>query len=177
MAQIEPIIPFILSWEGGFSNNSNDLGGATFKGVTLKTYTYYCKLKKLPTPSVEDLKMINTEVFTDILRTLFWNKALADEINSQAVANIITDWLWCSGIYAIKETQQTLGVTADGIMGGHTIAAINNSDSKELFEQIKSRRIAFLNRIVERNHTQNIFLKGWLRRVNSITYENISLNE
>ena len=31
-------MPFIIRWEGGFSNNPLDKGGPTMKGVTLKTY-------------------------------------------------------------------------------------------------------------------------------------------
>lgn len=177
MAKIEPIIPFILSWEGGFSNNVYDAGGATYRGVTLNTFTYYCELKNLPVPTVEDLKKIDMEVFTDIFRVLFWDRLSADKISDQSVANILVDWLWCSGIYAVKETQQILRVKADGIMGEITLSAINNYEPKHLFEQIKSSRIAFLNRIVERNYTQKIFLRGWLRRVESLSYDKILLNE
>lgn len=43
---------FILSWEGGFANDPDDLGGATNSGVTLSTYRMYYGQDK----TVEDLK-------------------------------------------------------------------------------------------------------------------------
>ena len=38
MARIEILSPFILSWEGGFTNHPADKGGATNKGVTIATW-------------------------------------------------------------------------------------------------------------------------------------------
>lgn len=38
MADIKVLVPFILSWEGGFVNDPDDKGGATNKGVTIATW-------------------------------------------------------------------------------------------------------------------------------------------
>ena len=38
MSEIKKIIPFITKAEGGFSNNKNDNGGATMRGITLSTF-------------------------------------------------------------------------------------------------------------------------------------------
>ena len=53
MADINKLKPFILKWEGGFVNDKKDLGGATNKGVTLKTYKVYCEQKGKAVPTVE----------------------------------------------------------------------------------------------------------------------------
>ena len=38
MADYKILKPFILKWEGGFVNDPNDFGGATYKGITLATF-------------------------------------------------------------------------------------------------------------------------------------------
>lgn len=37
-----------MGWGGGFANDPHDSGGATFRGITIGTYTHYCKLKGKP---------------------------------------------------------------------------------------------------------------------------------
>mgnify|MGYP002949897228 CR=1 FL=1 len=49
MARIEILSPFILSWEGGFTNHPADKGGATNKGVTIATWKA-CLLYTSPSP-------------------------------------------------------------------------------------------------------------------------------
>jgi lysozyme family protein len=170
MAKIELLVPFILKWEGGYVNDPDDLGGATNKGITIGTYEHYCKLKGYPKPTIERLKNISNEQWTDVLKTLFWDKWKADEINNQSVANILVDWVWASGGYGIKLPQKILGVTIDGIVGAKTIAAVNNREAKELFYSIKNERIAFIDRICESRPANKKFKKGWLNRLNDIKY-------
>jgi len=51
MANIAKLEPHILKWEGGWSNDPNDKGGPTMKGVTIAVYTLYCRSKGKPIPS------------------------------------------------------------------------------------------------------------------------------
>ena len=102
MADVKKLAPFILKWEGGFVNDPDDLGGATNMGVTIATYEAYCRKKGYPKPTIERLKNLSKEEWTEILKTMYWDRWKADEIKSQSVANILVDWIWASGIHGIK---------------------------------------------------------------------------
>lgn len=172
MAKIELLVPKILKWEGGFANHPNDKGGATNKGITIGTFTHYRKLKGLSQPSVEELKNISNEEWMDILKTLYWDKWKADQINNQSIANFLVDWVWASGVYGIKYPQQELGVVADGVVGSRTLTAVNEyPNQKELFQKLWDRRKQHFESIVQRNPSQKVFLKGWMNRLNDYKFE------
>lgn len=178
MARIDILAPFILSWEGGFSNHPNDTGGATNKGVTIATWKAQGYDKDGDGDiDVADIKLITEEdAVKVVMKPHFWDRWKADQIRSQSVANIVVDWVWGSGKHGITEVQKLLGVTADGIVGAKTLAALNAQDPKLLFARIKQARVAFLQRIVKRRPSQNVFLKGWLRRLNAINYGSLTCN-
>ena len=46
MAEFKKYAPKLLQLEGGYTNHPEDLGGATNKGVTYKTYKEYCGQEK-----------------------------------------------------------------------------------------------------------------------------------
>lgn len=170
MANYKQLIPFILKWEGGFSNDPKDLGGATMKGVTLKTYTDYCRRKGLPKPTVEDLKKIPDSHWGDIFKSMYWDRWKADQILSQAVANLLVDWVWLSGSYSITTTQRFLGFKGsdvDGRVGPKTIKAINDAGPK-LFDGLYKERIAYIERIVKARPANLKFRRGWLNRLRDL---------
>lgn len=164
------LVPFILKWEGGFVDDPDDLGGATNRGVTIGTYATYCKKKGYPAPTVERLKNLSEKDWAEILKTMYWDRWKADEIKSQSVANILVDWVWASGVNGIKIPQKVLGVTADGIVGAKTLAALNARNPKELFEGIREARVQFIEDICRKRPANNKFKKGWLNRINSLQY-------
>ena len=172
MAKVEKLIPFIRKWEGGFVNDKYDLGGATNKGVTIKTYEAYCRRKGYPRPTVERLKAMPDEHWREILKEMYWDRWKADRIICQSVANILVDWVWASGTYGIKIPQKMLGVKVDGIVGNKTLSAINEyPDQRELFRKIKQERIDFIDRICNSRPENNRFKKGWLNRLNDLKFE------
>ena len=80
-----------------------------------------------------------------------------------------------------------LGVTADGIVGPKTIAAVNACNPDKLFDRIYRARVDFLKGIVNTSiatyerkigrkatekellkYTQKRFLRGWLNRLADI---------
>jgi lysozyme family protein len=167
MADAKKLIPFILKWEGGFANHPNDKGGATNKGITIATFRHFFGSGA----TVEQLKAMTDEQWETVFRKGFWNPFKGNEIKNQSIANICVDWAWGSGATtAIKQVQRLLGVAADGVVGNITLGAINNAEPEKLFEKIKSARLAFVEAIVKRDASQQVFLKGWRNRINSIQY-------
>lgn len=189
MANIEKFIPILFRWEAGitmkagetienaflrakksgWANDPKDNGGATMIGVTIGTYRSYCKYKGKKVPSATDLKNIPYKEWRDIVHTMYWSKWKADLINDQAVANMIVDWVWASGQgIGIKRVQKLLNLTADGIVGPKTIAAINAANSTELVKKVYDARAAHFNAIVKANPSQKKWLKGWINRIDYI---------
>lgn len=172
MANLNKLKPFILKWEGGFVNDPDDLGGATNKGITFATYCHYRKLKGISEPAIlDDLKNISDSEWTEILKTMYWDKWQADRINNQSVANILVDWLWGSGVHGIKRPQKILGVQVDGIVGDKTINALNACDPMEIYFAIKNDRIRFIDEICKARPANEKFRKGWLNRINDFKFE------
>lgn len=169
MAVINNIVPKILKWEGGFVNDPDDLGGATNKGVTIKTFRGFYGQDK----TVEDLKNLTNAQWMHIAKKGFWDKVGGDNIKDQSVAEILFDFAWGSGVYRANKLVQTLlnryfnqNLTIDGVTGPKTQAAINSVDPKKLFNKIWDYRHEYLHQIV-RSRPQNAkFLNGWLKRLN-----------
>ena len=176
MAQADILIPFVLSWEGGYVNNPDDKGGPTNMGVTLSTYSRYCRYKAYPRPTIERLQNLPMDTWHEIFKIFYWNVCRADEIENQAIANLVVDWFWCSGKWAIKYTQQVLGVEPDGVVGPITLAALNSMSPLPLFTSLWNRRELHFKALAHRKG-QGQFLKGWLNRLHSITYHGLINNE
>ena len=167
MADKNKLIPIIKNWEGGYSDNPNDRGGATNSGVTLAVYqSVYGKNK-----TKNDLKRMTNEQWDYIFTKLYWNKWKADEIKNQSIANILVDWVWMSGYGTIKKIQALFGLTADGIVGNKTISYINSHDQEDVFNKIWNRRKQFYESLVKNNPSQKVFLKGWMNRLNTFKFQ------
>ena len=172
MADVRKLAPFILKWEGGFVNDPDDLGGATNMWVTIGTWKS-CGYDKDGDGDidVDDLHLLTREdVVNRVLKPHYWDRWKADEIKSQSVANILVDWVWASGAHGIKIPQRLLGVTADGIVGPKTIATVNAKNPRELFDMIKIARFDFIEDICRKRPTNNKFKRGWMNRINDISY-------
>lgn len=155
----------ILKWEGGYAGNI-DQYACTMRGVTIDTFQkYYGKNK-----TCSDLKKLTDSQWEYIFKKGFWDKWSADYIESQAIANLVVDWVWASGKYGIIFPQRILGVKDDGIVGPKTINAINKyPNQKELFQKLWNRRKKHFEDIAGSGYKKK-FLKGWLNRLNDFKW-------
>ena len=172
MADVKLLTPKILQFEGGYVNDPTDRGGATNMGITLKSWQAIGYDKNGDGVIDEsDIKLLICDDFTIILKKYFWDKWHADDINSQGIAEILVDWVWGSWEAGFKRPQKILGVVPDGLIGSHTIAAINNHpDPQCLFNAIQQDRLKFIDEIIADHPEQIRFEKGWKNRILAYQY-------
>jgi lysozyme family protein len=175
MADHRQIVPFFIKWEGGLSNDKSDsassntcpvlidgVGGYhTNKGVT---YTAWCGV--FGTRQNERFVEMNEHDWGLIFKSKYWDAVKGDDINSQAIANVLLSWAWGSGARtAVKQIQRVVGVTVDGSIGPQTLGAINADDEVQLFDECIKARESFFRYISNKNPKNKRFLKGWLNRL------------
>lgn len=73
-------LTFVLRWEGGWSDNAADPGGATMKGITLATFTAWRAAQYQSAPTKADLKAISDDEVTAIYWYWYWLKAGCDSL-------------------------------------------------------------------------------------------------
>lgn len=157
--------------EGGFSNHPKDPGGATMKGVTLKTYTAYRLAKHLAKPTVSDLKRISDSEVEEIFTRQYWAPVHGDELPA-GLDIIVADFSFNSGGgQAVKELQRVVTALgfdtagADGKFGEHTraaiIAAMRQVGEDRVINAYQDKRLAFMQSL----STWPTFKGGWTTRV------------
>lgn len=164
---LDAIIDKILKAEGGYVNNPNDNGGPTNFGVTQATYTRY-----LGRPAtIDDIKKMPIAHARDIFKKQYY---YAPKINllPEDLQPVVTDACVLYGPKrAIIFLQKVVDVAEDGVLGPATAKAADNFISVhgivDAVNYYVEERIEFCERIVARNPSQKIFLKGWKNRANT----------
>lgn len=178
MAQFEKAYEKVKKFEGGYANNPSDRGGETYVGIARvhfpkwKGWEIIDKYKQSEHSSKELNKVLQGNGQLDVMveyfyKVNFWNEIHGDEIINQLIADNIMDFAVNSGVSrAVKYAQRIAGTVEDGDMGAKTIKAINQS-VEGFVTRYKSARLTFLAKIVARDESQRVFMKGWTDRVQS----------
>jgi lysozyme family protein len=174
MASFDAYFPALLKHEGGFVDDPVDRGGATNKGITMKTFQSCARQNLGIDPTLDNLKALTDAQAAKIYKPMYWDKVRGDDIALQELANIVFDFQVNSGAHAAKLLQRVLNdmgatppLTVDGSIGSGTMGALTGMDQKDVYRRYKQGRIDFYQDLVAQNPEQGRFLKGWLNRVNS----------
>lgn len=138
----DKMLKFVLLREGGYSNNPNDKGGETNKGITYQTYNSYRKSKGLPIKSV---KYITDEEVRDIYYNNYYKASGADKIQNPKLAAYVFDTAVNMGVSRAKE-----------------LLAKSGGDLKT-YEQLRRNKYK---QFAEYDSSQQRFLQGWNNRIN-----------
>ena len=173
MADFEKGFKIVIEHEGGYVDNKFDNGGKTNWGITQKVAKqngYTGDMKKLP-----------IETAKEIYKKNYWDKLKLDVVHNQEVANELFDTGVNMGVRtASKFFQRSINLLnraehnysnlrVDGSIGVKTIAtfsSMNEQDQKYILKLLNIFQGAKYIKICEKNEDQEIFIRGWLKRVN-----------
>lgn len=142
MGDLSLCLPVTLKFEGGFSDNPKDPGGATMNGITLATFRRY-----RPNATVADLKAISPEVRQVIYNDGYWRPIAGDTLPS-----------------GVDLAAFDFGVNSGPAQAKKALAATANAAPVARVSAICARRSSLLHVL----KTWKAFGKGWAARVNEV---------
>lgn len=159
MNNFEFAITFILTAEGGFSDDPNDPGNWTSGKIgdgTLRGTKYGISAASYPNL---DIKSLTPEQASQIYRHDFYERYHFDSINSPIITTLIMDAAILQGPFnAITIAQSLVNVTTDGIVGPLTLRALNTCDTILFSRRFTAKRITSLPAVPR-------YRDGWTERI------------
>ena len=167
-SRFEKFWPIILEHEGGLVDNKNDLGGVTKYGISLRyIIDEMIDINKDGKIDRNDIYAVTHEDAKEIYYELFYKRMRLEYIKNDALALELLDMGINAGFKtAIMLLQELLKTQRDGIIGYLTITGIDNYKGN-IVKDYKNKRINYYKLIAERRPQNMVFLKGWLKRVDT----------
>lgn len=165
MAEFTAAYKKMIRNEGGFVNHKvkGDRGGQTYAGIARAFHGNWAGWQLIDNGDVSSEQLRN--LVMDFYRDKFWNRLMANDIESQKIAESLFDFSVNAGIRtAVKLAQLVVGSTPDGIIGVNTLAKLNNTDEELFISKYALVKVTRYTEIVRRDRSQSKFLLGWLNR-------------
>lgn len=167
---VDSMISDIIRREGGFVDHPADRGGPTRYGITHKTLARYLGREV----TRDDVRQLSRELATEIYRRAYYLEPRIDALPSSARAFLFDSAVNHGPRRAIKFLQQVLNAASfgplgvDGLAGPQTRRQARKASETMglwLLAALAEERRMFYRLIVERDPSQRVFLKGWMKRV------------
>lgn len=165
ISAFQDALKFTLFAEGGYSDNPEDSGGPTNYGITQGTWDEYTSAQGLPPSPVDRLPLSTAKV---IYQHMYWEAGHCPAL-PEKLAICHFDWCVNHGVQGAALTlQAALGVYQDGIIGPITLAAAAKCAVWPTVTKYLALREAWYQTDVDQNPSQEVFLDGWLNRVDNL---------
>lgn len=166
MANFDQYLPQLLQFEGGYVDDPADPGGATNKGITLRTFQVHAQTLLGVAPTLANLQALSDQQAATLYRSLYWDPLQGDQIALQCLAEDLFDFYVNAGVHAVFLLQRLLGapVAVDGVFGADTLAALQASDQRSLYARYRQGRLDYYRQLAAQHPLLQRFLAGWLRR-------------
>jgi lysozyme family protein/endonuclease YncB( thermonuclease family) len=166
MTNFDKAMKHVLKEEGGWSDNPNDSGGATNKGITIGSYSEYLNR---PATKAELRSISNSQV-----RAIYkerWDKIRGDEINNLKVSLPLFDQTFNKGSRPVGHLKQILGLPKNGTVTPEMVEKINqlsSDESKKVQIEFLEKEMNDYQEIVKRRPENKVFSNGWKKRINNL---------
>jgi lysozyme family protein len=174
MSNFNTALNLILKHEGGYANNPLDRGGETYQGIARNYNASWAGWAILDNIANKTWNAVYSQLDYHVeafYKSQYWDRHKLGGIQSQAIANLVFDWLVNSG-QAGRQIQQVLvsmgqNIVVDNVIGQQTVNAINAVNQAELNNKIVSARVAYYQSGVYEGWLDSSFLNGLISRAES----------
>lgn len=151
-----------LVYEGGWSDNPRDPGGATYQGVTQSVYDTWRLAHGLPQQSV---RLMAVDERGAIYRSRYWGQSGCGALKA-GLDYAVFDFSVNSGVRrSVRTLQSMVGAVADGVLGPVTVNHVDIYTAAHgavgIISDLCTARLRFLRGL----STWVDFGRGWERRV------------
>jgi lysozyme family protein len=192
MADFKEAYKKTMGHEGYYSNDPDDLGGETWKGIARRFHPKWSGWKIIDAyknepnfpNSIKDNYELEEKV-KEFYKTVFWDELLGDQIPSQYIGEEMFDTAVNTGVErAVKFLQTALNVlnrheklynnlNVDGAAGHNTLKALKallaiKGEEMVLYKVLNILQGYHYVTITLKSESQERFMRGWLKRVDFI---------
>lgn len=160
----------VRKYEGYYANHEHDKGLETYAGITKKynsNWEGWKYVKKHPlkwNQPVTGKDSLITEFYVLDFYLNIWVQEGFNKLTNQEVANYLFDTrIHLSRRSVIKLMNRTYGLDLDK----HTLEWVDSSFDTLDVRSLKSARIRYYAKLIERDSTQRIFKVNWFKRANT----------
>lgn len=163
----------VLKHEGGYVDNKNDKGKKTNWGITQAVYETFLKRKLSDAEAESVMRNMPRSHAIAIYKKNYWDVVKGDQL-PYAVAVALFDQAVNRGHQsAIKQAQGILKIPQDGVAGPQFVNSVKalvsvKGNEKAFLDKYLAASKVFYTNLAKNNPTQAEFLKGWLKRVDSL---------
>jgi lysozyme family protein len=177
------ILLWIAESEGGFAERQEEPGGSVNRGVTLATFDHWrVFVKKMPKPTIDDLRNLTREECDDIYRHLYFVPVKADLLPSGVDYATVDAAVHSGPKGSIRFLQEAIGFKykeefpdykgtfITGEFDDKTFTVMNNINPELLIENLIMVRQARQKKMLDRKEKnlpgfdRELWERGWTRR-------------
>lgn len=148
-------LAFTLSQEGGWVDSSDDPGGATNKGITLRTLQSFQY-----GATIDDLRNISDAMTSTIYRREYWAIMGCDGLPDGVDISVFDFGVNAGPARSVQYLQAVAGVRRDGIDGAQTQGAVARMSATDVITRLNGLQIAHY----KAQPDFDTFGEGWLAR-------------
>lgn len=185
MTNFEIAQTFTAKWEGGYSDDEFDAGGATKYGVSFAFLSDLSKSQRnrdtlermgIPLPiTVATIKSLSYDQAQALFRWQFWLPLHCNDFPLRVAVVLYDAAVNCGLRMGVKFVQRgcnaagwTPPLVDDGLIGPKSTDAFLHAEQPAMIDAAIDARDAYYHAIVRNKPTQQKFLRGWLNRTKDL---------